>query len=151
MQRWLALEKVIVVLGLLAVGVSAQPPWAPAHGKNQPAFQGYWMGIDPVDGGDARRSLVQLENGRFALAAHDSVLTLCDGTEHGFGSFDDGVVVGRDVLQSDMLTLQCFNINASVVLRVRFELVNNSLMNEIATRQDGTPVSTIVLHRVSRD
>ena len=106
------------------------------------------MGIDPVDGGDARRSLIQLENGRFALAAHDSVLTLCDGTEHGFGSFDDGVVAGN-VLQSDSLTLQCFNVDASVVLRVRFELVNNSLMKEIATRQDGTPVSTIVFHRVS--
>ena len=151
MRRWFALVTLTVVLGLLAAGVSAQPPWAPAHGKNQPAFQGYWMGVDPVDGGDARRSLVRLENGQFALAARDTVFTLCDGTEHGFGSFDDGVVVGRNVLQSDALTLQCFNVNASVVLRVRFELVNNSLMNEITTRQDGTPVSTIVFHRVSQE
>ena len=133
---------------LLAVVLAAQV-WAQPRGKSAREFRGYWMGVDPVDGGDARRSLVRLENGRFALAARDTVFTLCGGTEHGFGSFDDGVVVGRNVLQSDALTLQCFNVNASVVLRVRFELVNNSLMNEITTRQDGTPVSTIVFHRVS--
>ena len=108
------------------------------------------MGVDPVDGGDARRSIIRFENGRFALAARDTVFTLCDGTERGFGSFDDGVVVGRNIMQSDALALQCFNVNASVVLRVRFELVNNGLMIEITTRQDGTPVSTIVFHKVSQ-
>jgi hypothetical protein len=38
-----------------------------------------------------------------------------------------------------------------VTLRLRFELVGPGLMLEHASRQDGTPVSTIVLHRVSKD
>jgi hypothetical protein len=114
-------------------------------------FQGYWMGVDPVDGGDARRSLVLGENGKYVLAARDTVFTLCDGTEHGFGSFDDGEVVDRNVMASNALRIQCFNNGASVVLHLRFELVDRNLMIERATRPDGTPVSTIVLHRVSQE
>jgi hypothetical protein len=109
------------------------------------------MGVDPVDGGDARRSLVQLENGRFALAARDSVLTLCDGTDRGFASFDDGEMVGRHVLQSNTLTIACTNNGASVVLHVRYELLGNGLMIEHTTRPDGSLVSTIVFHRVSSE
>jgi hypothetical protein len=114
-------------------------------------FQGYWMGVDPVDGGDARRSLVLGENGKYVLAARDTVFTLCDGTENGFGSFDDGEVVDRNVMASNALRIQCFNNGASVVLHLRFELVDRNLMIEHATRPDGTPVSTIVLHRVSQE
>jgi hypothetical protein len=55
------------------------------------------------------------------------------------------------VMRSDALTIQCFNVDASVVLRVRYELISPGLMNEFATLQDGTPVSTIVLHKVSAD
>jgi hypothetical protein len=39
----------------------------------------------------------------------------------------------------------------SVVLHIRFELIDNGLMIETATRADGTPVSTIVFHKVSQD
>jgi hypothetical protein len=67
------------------------------------------------------------------------------------GSFDDGEVVGRAVLQSNNLILQCFNNGASVVLHTRFELIDNGLMIETATRADGTPVSTIAFHKVSQD
>jgi hypothetical protein len=133
---------------VLVAHVWAQPPWAQASGKNA-GFQGYWMGVDPVDGGDARRSLIQLEDGRFALAARDTVFTLCDNTDRAFASFDDGVLAGRNVMRSDALTIQCFNVVASVVLRVRYELINPALMIEVATHQDGRPVSTIVLHKVS--
>jgi hypothetical protein len=138
-----------VLIGVvLAAHVWAQPPWAPAAQPGQ-VFQGYWMGVDPVDGGDARRSLVQLADGRYALAARDTVFSLCDSTDRGFGSFDDGVLVARGVLVSDSLTLRCFNNGASVTLHVRYELIADGLMNEITTRADGTLVSTIVFHRVS--
>ena len=126
----------------LVVRVWAQP------GKPAAAFQGYWMGVDPVDGGDARRSFVLQTNGTFALAARDSAFTLCDGTDRGFGSFDDGEVVGRDVMRSDSLVLECFNNGASVVLHVRYELLDKALMREVTTRADGTPVSTIIFHRI---
>ena len=127
----------------------AQPSWVQPPGKPRQAFQGYWMGVDPVDGGDARRSLVQQSDGSFTLAARDTVFSLCDGTDRGFGSFDDGALVGRTVLQSDSLTLRCFNNGASVTLHVRYELIGDGIMNEITTRADGTPVSTIVFHKVS--
>jgi len=151
MRRHLALMTVAVLGGVLGASVWAQPPWVQLPGKPVPAFQGYWMGVDPVDGGDSRRSLVQLENGKFALAARDSVFSLCDGTDRAFASFDDGVLSKPNVMQSNTLTIQCFNVSASVVLRVRYELIGNGVMAEVTTTQDGTPVSTIVLHRVSRE
>jgi hypothetical protein len=119
--------------------------------KTTKAFQGYWIGVDPVDGGDARRSLLLQEDGRYALAARDSVLTLCDGTDRAFASFSDGQVVSRTVMQSNTLTIQCFNNGASVVLHVRYELLSDGLMAEIASKPDGSPVSTIILHKVSLD
>jgi hypothetical protein len=150
MTRYLTLLTIAVLAVVLGPRVWAEPPFEQSAGPAR-VFEGYWMGVDPVDGGDARRSLMQGENGRYSLAAHDTVLTLCGGTEHGFGSFDDGEVVGRGVMQSNNLTLRCFNNGASVVLHVRFELIRKNMMLEHATLADGTPVSTIVFHRVSQE
>src|SRR5262245_47811390 len=142
----------VIILGLvLATGFWADPPWAQQPSTTARGFQGYWMGIDPLDGGDSRRSLVQLNDGRFAMAGRDTVLTLCDGTDRGFISFDDGVVVEKNVLRSDSLTIECSNTGASVVLRVRYEPAGNGVMIEHTTRSDGTPVSRIVFHKVSHD
>jgi hypothetical protein len=138
------------VLGIILVSrVSARPDQAPAQARAHGDFQGYWMGVDPVDGGDARRSLIRRGDGKYALAARDSVLTLCDGTDRGFASFDDGTVIARNVMQSNTLTIKCFNNGATVVLHATYELVDDGLMLETATLADGSPVSTIVLHKVS--
>ena len=139
----------LVTIGFLAFALGSRV-WAKLPFE-QPGreFQGYWMGVDPVDGGDARRSLMLGDNGKYALAARDTVFTLCDGTDRGFGSFNDGKVVAHDVMESNALTIECFNNGASVVLHVRYELVTKDLMLEHATLANGTPVSTIVLHRVS--
>jgi hypothetical protein len=140
----------VTVLGLvLAARLWAQPPLVQPPGKTGLGFQGYWMGIDPLDGGDSRRSLVQLENGMFALAGRDTALTLCDGTDRGFISFADGVAVEKNVLQSNGLTIACSN-TVAVVLRVRYEL-GNGVMIENTTALNGTPVSRIVFHKVSHD
>lgn len=139
-----------MVLGMvIAASVWAQPPSVPAQGRPHTDFQGYWMGVDPLDGGDSRRSLVRHSDGTYALAARDSVLTLCDGTDRGFVSFDDGAVVGRNVMQSNTLTIKCLNNGATVVLHARYELVSDGLMFEVITRPDGRPVTTIVFHRIS--
>jgi hypothetical protein len=87
----------------------------------------------------------------FALAGRDTALTLCDGTDRGFISFDDGEVVKKDVLQSNRLTIACSNTGALVVLRVRYELAGNGVMIENTTTLNGTPVSRIVFHKVSHD
>ena len=138
------------VLGLvLMAGISARSDQASAQSRGRADFQGYWMGVDPVDGGDARRSLILRTDGTYALAARDSLLHLCDSTDRGFASFDDGTVVSRTVMQSNSLVIKCFNNHATVQLHLRFELVERGLMVETATLPDGTAVSTIVLHRVS--
>jgi hypothetical protein len=149
MSRRLTFAIAAILGSALAAHVWAQPSWVQPPGKGSARFQGYWMGVDPVDGGDARRSLVRQPNGTYSMAARDSVLTLCDGTDRGFASFDDGVALGPNVMQSNALTIQCFNNGASVVLHVRYELLAAGLMLEHTTRQDGTVVGTIVLHRVS--
>jgi hypothetical protein len=151
MRRQLALISLAILGTVLAARVWAQPPWRQAQGWSGQGFQGYWMGVDPLDGGDSRRSLVQRHDGRFALAGRDTVLTLCDETDRGFIAFADGQVVGRNVMQSETLTIQCFNLSASVVLRARYELLGNGLMVEVTTQQDGTPASRIVFHKVSQD
>jgi hypothetical protein len=151
MRRRVTLLTVTVLGLLLAAGLWTKPPWAQPPGKAAREFQGYWMGIDPLDGGDSRRSLVQLNNGRFAMAGRDTVLTLCDGTDRGFISFDDGVVVEKNVLHSDSLIIACSNSGASVVLRVRYEPAGNGVIIEHTTTLDGTPVSRIVFHRVSHE
>ena len=138
------------VLGLiLMAGMAARSDQASAQSRSRADFQGYWMGVDPVDGGDARRSLIMRSDGKYALAARDSMLTLCDNSDRGFASFDDGTVVSRTVMESNTLVIKCFNNGATVQLHLRFELVERGLMIETATLPDGNPVSTIVLHRVS--
>ena len=138
------------VVGLIVVaGMTARSEQASPQSRGHADFQGYWMGVDPVDGGDARRSLILRTDGTYALAARDTLLHLCDSTDRGFASFDDGTVVGPTVMQSNSLVIKCFNNGATVQLHVRFELVERGLMIETATLPDRSPVSTIVLHRVS--
>jgi hypothetical protein len=145
MQRYLALMTVVILGSVFVVRLWAQPP-----GKNtSKIFQGYWMGVDPLDGGDSRRSLVRQPNGTYALAGRDSYLTLCDNTDRGFISFDDGVVVGRREMRTDNLKITCFNTGTDVLLKASYVLMDDGVMTEVTTAQDGTPVDTIIFHKVS--
>lgn len=149
MSHRFAVATALLLVAAVAAHVWARPSGAQPPGKAR-EFQGYWMGIDPLDGGDSRRSLVRLDDGRYSLAGRDTVLTLCDETDRGFISFDDGVVVGRDLMRSDSLTIACGNTGASVVLRVQYQLAADGLMVEETTTLNGDPVSRIVFHRVSQ-
>jgi hypothetical protein len=123
-----------------------------ASASSQPParlFQGYWMGVDPVDGGDARRSFVAQSRNTYSMIGRDTVLSLCDSTDRGVATLDDGVADGRTGLSSESLTIQCFNNGSSVVLRSRFEIVDPNTMIETTSLENGTPVSVIVLHRTS--
>ena len=151
MRRRLALLTMAVLGVALAAHVWAQPPTVQPRGRQSPGFQGYWMGVDPLDGGDSRRGFVQLANARYAMAGRDSAVTLCDGTDRGYISFDDGEMVGDKVMQSNTLTIKCINNGASVILHARYELFSDNLMAEVTTRPDRTPVTTIVFHKVSQN
>jgi hypothetical protein len=147
MRSYLALITAIILGAVLVVRLWAQPP-----GKHtSKIFQGYWMGVDPLDGGDSRRSLVRQQNGTYALAGRDSFLTLCDNTDRGLITFDDGVVVGRGVMRTDNLKITCFNTGDVVLLKASYVLIDDSVMTEVTTAQDGTPVDTIIFHKVSQE
>ena len=146
MRPYLALMMVIILGAVLVVRLWAQPP-----GKHaSKIFQGYWMGVDPLDGGDSRRSLVRQPNGSYTLAGRDSFLTLCDNTDRAFISFDDGVVVGRGVMRTDNFKITCFNTGDVVPLKASYTLIDDNVITEVTTAQDGTPVDTIIFHRVSQ-
>jgi hypothetical protein len=137
---------VLVAVALLAVLVThlwaAQPP---------KTMQGYWMGIDPVDGGDQRRGFVIVADGTAVMAGRDTRLTLCDDSDFGIATFEDGVVDDRRrTIASDNLVLTCFGNGQTVLLKARYELVSDNLMTETVTLQDGSPVHTMFLHRVSQ-
>src|SRR4029453_3849370 len=136
MRRYLALITVIFLGAVLVVRLWAQPP-----GKNtSKTFQGYWMGVDPLDGGDSRRGLVQQQNGTFAMGGRHSYLTRGENTDRSLITFKDGVVVGRGVMRTNNLKITCFNTGAVVLLKARYVLIDDSGMTEVGTAQDGTPV-----------
>lgn len=141
MRHRMVLGALGVLALVLATNVRAEQPAR--------SFPGYWMGIDPLDGGDSRRSILQLPSGSFGLIGRDTVLTLCDNTDRGIATFEDGVQTARNQMASDNLNLHCFNSNAAVILRARYTLLDANTMIEDLTRPDGMPVTKIVFHRVS--
>src|SRR5262249_39589254 len=110
-----------------------------------------WMGVDPLDGGDSRRSLVRQPNGSYSLAVRDSFLTLCDNSDRGLITFDDGVEVGLGAMKTDNLKIACFYTGDVVLLKASYTLIDGSVMSEVVTAQDGTPVDTIIFHKVSQE
>src|SRR4029453_15955524 len=82
-------------------------------------FVGYCVGIDPRDGGDVRRGITANDDGTFSMIGHDSVLTLCDGTDRGIIRVDDFAAVGSATLVSDNHVLTCTNNGRTITLRNR--------------------------------
>ena len=52
-------------------------------------FVGYWMGVDPLDGGDARRGITRNPDGTFSVIGRDTVFTLCDNTDRALITLHD--------------------------------------------------------------
>jgi hypothetical protein len=131
----------LLILVVLVVRVWAAPPFK--------TLEGYWMGIDPVDGGDQRRSFVRQDDGTFSLAGRDSFLRLCDSSDRGLISFDDGTLVAKGIVATDNFKLTCLPDGPVITLEARYEIINDSLMIERLTQQ-GADVQTMYLHKVSR-
>src|SRR5262245_51178378 len=72
-------------------------------------FVGYWMDVDPLDGGDGRRGITANDDGTFSMIGHDSFLTLCGGTDRGIIRVDDFTAVDSSTLVSDSHVLTCTN------------------------------------------
>jgi hypothetical protein len=111
-------------------------------------FVGYWMGIDPLDGGDSRRGITPNDDGTFSIIGRDRVFTLCDGTDRAIVTLSDATVVGSRLV-SDNLVIRCMNDGSTVRLKVRYDVIGRSIVRETVTSQAGEPVDEIIFHRVS--
>ena len=112
-------------------------------------FVGYWMGIDPLDGGDSRRGITWNQDRTFSVIGRDTVFTLCDGTDRAIVTVSDAVVASS-ALVSDNLIITCTNTDSTVELKVRYDVIDGSIIRETVTTQSGEPVDEIIFHRVSR-
>jgi hypothetical protein len=154
MQRRLAItaSAALLVPGLGAAALVAHTANArsgrPAdHGARAQRFVGYWMGIDPLDGGDSRRGITTSPNRTFSVIGRDTVFTLCDGT-------DRAVITGTariagPALVSDDFVIRCTNTRATVKLKVRYDVIGRNIVRETVRTPAGELVDRIIFHRVS--
>jgi hypothetical protein len=112
-------------------------------------FVGYWMGIDPLDGGDSRRGITRNEDGTFSMIGRDTVFTLCDGTDRAIVT-GEGAVVTDGALVSDDVMITCTNTQAEVALKIRYDVIDRNILRETVTTPAGEPVDEIIFHRVSQ-
>jgi hypothetical protein len=150
-------QAIIVVAALLAAGLSATvfltratsaSTGGESHSVKGRTFVGYWMGIDPLDGGDSRRGITSNDDGTFSVIGRDTVFTLCDGTDRAIITFDDAVTVDS-ALVSDTFVITCTNSGDTVKLKVRYDPVDRNILRETTTTPTGDPVDEIIFHRVS--
>ena len=130
---------------LVAQAASTSSEDKAGHGSR---FVGYWMGIDPLDGGDSRRGITRNDDGTYSVIGRDTVFTLCDSSDRAIVTVDDAVVV-RSALVSDNFVITCTNDGSTVELKVRYEVIDRNIVRETVTTQGGEPVDEIIFHRVS--
>jgi hypothetical protein len=118
------------------------------HGPAGAQFVGYWMGIDPLDGGDSRRGITRGGGGRLALIGRDTVFTLCDGTDRAIVT-DTGLRAAGSALVDDDFVIACTNNGSTIRLRVRYDAISRNIIRETLVTQAGEPVDKIIFHRVS--
>jgi hypothetical protein len=146
----------IVVLAALAVlplasaspadAQSEQSMLGPRSSSGLRSFVGLWEGIDPVDGGDAIRSITCSTDRSCTLPVTDSVITLCGGGPAfagGTGGLESEELVFPEVV------LTCPD-GPEVDLAVSYERdpLNGTLV-ETAVVGDRT-LPNIIFHKISR-
>ena len=133
---------------LVARAANASGGHETGHGPDARQFVGYWMGIDPLDGGDSRRGITTNKDGTFSVIGRDTVFTLCDGTDRAIVTVSDATVAGS-ALVSDNLVITCTNTQSTVKLKVRYDVIDRNIIRETVTSQTDQPVDQIIFHRVS--
>jgi hypothetical protein len=155
MQRHLVItvSAVVLVAGAGSAALVAQAAKTSSGAKARPAssarqFVGYWMGIDPLDGGDSRRGITRNSNRTFSVIGRDTVFTLCDGTDRAIVTVNKATASGK-ALVSDNFVITCTNTDSAIRLKVRYERIGRNIVRETVTTQGGDPVDEIIFHRVS--
>jgi hypothetical protein len=124
-------------------------------------FQGYWMGTDPLDGGDTRRGLTVNPNPygetpSMSMAGRDSFVSTCGGTDRAFVSFNDAEIVNEQLV-AESATLHCFDTDPQkkgdqpldVTLGLTYELLEAGVMIETVT-VGGNFLTEAVFFRVNK-
>jgi hypothetical protein len=135
---------------LVAHAANASGGHEAPHGRSARQFVGYWMGIDPLDGGDSRRGITPNVDGTFSVIGRDTVFTLCDGTDRAVATASDARVAGS-ALVTNNLVIRCTNTQSTVKLKVRYDVIDRNIIRETATSQTDQPVDQIIFHRVSEE
>jgi hypothetical protein len=110
------------------------------------SFIGLWEGIDPVDGGDALRSIICSTDLSCTLAVTDSVITLCGGGPafaSGTGDLD-----GDELVFADVVLVCPDGTEVDLAVSYEFDPFNHTLV-ETAVVGD-RPLPNIIFHKVSR-
>ena len=137
---------VFLVAGLGSAVLVAQAGNEQGGQQSARQFVGYWMGIDPLDGGDVRRGITANDDGTFSMIGRDSFLTLCDGSDRGIIRVDDFTVVGS-ALVSDHHVLTCTSNGQTITLKNRTELIDKNIIRETVTGDNF--FDETIYHRVS--
>ena len=112
-------------------------------------FVGYWMGIDPLDGGDSRRGITTNPNRTFSVIGRDTVFTLCDGSDRAV--ITGSARIAGSALVSDDFVIRCTNTRATVKLKVRYDVIDRNIVRETVRTPAGELVDKIIFHRVSEE
>jgi len=153
MRRCLIIVSAVLSVALVGSAILVAPS-ASASGEHQARtawkarqFVGYWMGIDPLDGGDSRRGITKNRDGTFSMIGRDTVLSLCDDTDRGVITLSDGIIVGSELVGD--LVITCLNDGSTVNLNARYDVLDRNIIRETVTSQDDELVDEIIFHRVS--
>jgi hypothetical protein len=150
MQRRLAIAVAALLLvagvGSVALAASNGPQGRSADARQ---FVGYWMGIDPLDGGDSRRGITRSGGRTLAIVGRDTVFTLCDDTDRAIVTGRGARIVGS-ALVSDDVVLTCFGNGATLHLTLRYEALEKGILRETVRTRAGAFVDEIIFHRVSQ-
>ena len=150
-QLVVAVSAALVVGAAFAALVASAAGTSRSGARHAPAagqYVGYWMGIDPLDGGDSRRGITRRHNGKFAVIGRDTVFTLCDGTDRAIVTVDNAAHSGRSLVSDDFL-ISCTNNGKTIRLKLRYDVLARNIIRETLTTQSGEPVDKIIFHRVS--
>jgi hypothetical protein len=146
-RRHVIVSTVLALAAAASVALVAQAAGTSSGHRGGP-FVGYWMGIDPLDGGDSRRGITPNEGRTLSLIGRDTVFTLCDDTDRAIVTAGDLTIRGSKLVSDDFV-ISCTNTGATVRLKVRYEIVDRNIVREALTSQTGEPVDEILFHRVS--
>jgi hypothetical protein len=133
--------------GSVALAASNGAEGSPsAHARD---FVGYWMGIDPLDGGDSRRGITRDDGRTLSIIGRDTVFTLCDDTDRALVTGRGARVVGSALVADDVV-LRCFGNGETLELTLRYDVLERGILRETVRTRAGAFVDEIIFHRVSR-